>query len=84
MPKPVMMPHAQKSSKPPAKPNGIDLLTDFERMKLENLALKHNALQQQIQAILAERNAYLKAIEAAHPGYRWQEGEGLVPADQPS
>lgn len=56
-------------------------LTELERTKLENFALKHNALQQQMQMILAERAAYIRIVEEAHPGHRWDEQQGLVSAE---
>lgn len=55
-------------------------LTELERVKLENFALKHNTLQQQLQMNLAERAAYIRGIETAHPGYQWDEQQGLVTA----
>lgn len=53
-------------------------LTELERLKLENFALKHNAVQQQLQTNLAARSAFIQEMEAAHPGYRWDEQNGLV------
>lgn len=53
-------------------------LTELERTKLENFALKHNALQQQSQANLQARAAFIQEIEAAHPGYRWDDQKGLI------
>lgn len=58
--------------------NGKAELTELERVKMENFALKHSAMQQQQQANLAARAAYIRQIEAAHPGYRWNEERGLV------
>ena len=54
-------------------------LSELEQVKLENFALKHNALQQQVSANLAERAAYIRQVEAAHPGYKWEDQQGLVP-----
>lgn len=53
-------------------------LTELERVKLENFALKHTALQQQVQANLIARAGFIQQIEAAHPGYRWNDQSGLV------
>lgn len=58
--------------------NGHAELTELERVKMENFALKHNAMQQQLQANMAERTNFIRAIEDAHPGYQWNEQEGLV------
>ena len=58
--------------------NGHGELSELERVKLENFALKHSAIQQQLQTNLAARAAFLQAVEAAHPGYRWDEQSGLV------
>ena len=57
-------------------------LTELERVKMENFALKHNSLQQQLNANLAQRAALIKEIEAAHPGHRWDEQRGLVKKDE--
>jgi hypothetical protein len=56
-------------------------LTELEQTKLENYALKNNLLQQQLTANLAARTTFIRGIEAARPGYRWDEQQGLVPAD---
>jgi|HubBroStandDraft_6_1064221.scaffolds.fasta_scaffold1251735_2 hypothetical protein len=64
--------------------NGADQLTELERVKLENFALKHNALQHQSQANLMERAAFIRQIEAAHPGYRWNDQHGLVKVEAPA
>lgn len=60
-------------------------LTELEQMKLENYALKHNMIQQQLQRIIAERTAYIKQVEDAHRGYRWDEQTASLaklPADE--
>ena len=56
-------------------------LTEMERLKLENFGLKHNAIQQQLQTNLAQRMAFIQEILAAHPGYEWDETQGLVPKE---
>lgn len=68
-----------------AKPNDAQTeassgmeMTETERLKMENFALRHQILQQQLQQIVAERAAYIKQIEAAHPGSEWDERQGLV------
>jgi hypothetical protein len=48
-------------------------LTELERTKLENYALKHNLVQQQLQRIVVERTEYVKQIEENHSGYKWDE-----------
>lgn len=53
-------------------------LSELEQTKMENFALKHGLLQQQLQRIGADRTAYVKQIEEAHPGYKWDEQKGLV------
>lgn len=55
-----------------------ETLTELERTKMENYALKHNLMSQQLQQLVAERGAYIKQIEAAHPGCTWDEQRGLV------
>jgi hypothetical protein len=63
--------------------SGTAELTELERVKMENFALKHNSLQQQLNANLAQRQAYIEQIEAAHPGHRWDEPRGLVKKEEP-
>ena len=53
-------------------------LSELERVKMENFGLKHNALQQQLQANLGARAAFIDELVAAHPGYVWNEQHGLV------
>lgn len=57
-------------------------LTELERVKMENFALKHSTMQSQLQSNLTQRNAFIREIEAAHPGYRWDETQGLVAEEQ--
>jgi hypothetical protein len=54
------------------------LLTEVERLKLDNYNLRIHILQQQVQQMLIERDTHLRSIEAAHPGFEWSETEGLV------
>ena len=61
--------------------NELAELTELERVKMENFGLKHNALQQQQQNNLTERAAFILQIEAAHPGFKWEEQKGLVPME---
>ena len=51
-------------------------LTEVELLRLENFALKHANLQQAIQQNLAARTKYIQGVEAAHPGYQWNEPSG--------
>jgi hypothetical protein len=59
------------------------MLTELERTKLENFPLKHNAMQQQLNANLAERKAYIEKVEAAHPGYQFNEQTGTLVKQAP-
>lgn len=61
--------------------NGAAELTEIERLRLENYALKFNALQTQLQQVAAERRAYILKVESDHPGYMWDEIRGLVSND---
>jgi hypothetical protein len=54
-------------------------LTELERLKLENIALKYNVLQQQSAALLQERVAIIQQVENDHPGWKWRDPQGLVP-----
>ena len=53
-------------------------LTELETVKMENFGLKHNALQQQVNANLAQRAAFIAQMELDHPGTKWEEGKGLM------
>jgi hypothetical protein len=55
-------------------------LTEIERLKLENFALKYQAMQAQSQQLLAERAGFIQQIVAARPGFTWDDKLGLVPA----
>jgi Spy/CpxP family protein refolding chaperone len=57
-------------------------LTEMERLKLENFGLRYNLLQQQMQQIVTERAALLSQIEANHPGFVWDEKQGLIMAGE--
>lgn len=57
-------------------------LTELERMKLENYALKHNLVQQQLQRIVDERTAYIRQIEEDHHGFAWDEQKGCLTQKQ--
>ena len=53
-------------------------LTETEKLRLENTALKYNALQGQIQTLMRERQLIIEQIEARLPDWQWREGEGLI------
>lgn len=53
-------------------------LTELQRVKLENFAMKHQLLQQQITANMNERSDLIRSLEAEHPGWKWEEGVGLT------
>lgn len=57
-------------------------LSEIERLKMENFALKHNMLQSQLALITTERQAFIKSLEETHPGYYWDEQKGLSPIDK--
>ena len=54
-------------------------LTELQRVKLENFAMKHQLLQQQMGANMNERSDHIRSLEAEHPGWKWEESVGLVP-----
>jgi hypothetical protein len=54
------------------------LLTEVERLTLENYALRYNLLHQQMLQIQGERAAFIRLIEQAYPGYEWRDGSGLI------
>jgi hypothetical protein len=56
-------------------------LSELERLKMENFALKYQTLQHQMQSVVTERTALIKQIEADHPGCTWDEQRGLVHAE---
>lgn len=57
-------------------------ISELERVKLENYALKHNSLQRQLQDNLAERAAFIKQIVDTHPALRWDDTRGFVSKDE--
>jgi hypothetical protein len=61
--------------------NGTEKLTELERVLMENYALKNSLMQQQLQANLAARAAFIQRIEDARPGYRWSDQQGLIPIE---
>ena len=60
--------------------NGNEL-SEIERLKLENFALKQHVMQTQLQQVNAERIAFTRQLEIDHPGYSWVEGQGLLKVD---
>jgi hypothetical protein len=64
--------------------NGTGQLTELERVKLENFTLKHNLMQQQLQANMAERIAFIRKIEESNPGYQWDDRTGLTKTETSS
>ena len=56
-------------------------LTELERVKMENFALRIMFMQQQLQQMQIERANFIHQIEDRHPGYKWSEAEGLVRED---
>ena len=65
----------------PAVAVGPPQLTEFERLKMENFALRNQVLQTQLQQLFADRTAYLETLKTNHPGCVWDEQRGLVVAD---
>ena len=57
---------------------GTDQMTELETAKLQVHALRHQLLQQQLQANLAERSALIQQIVTDHPGHRWDEATGKL------
>ena len=53
-------------------------LTDLEKLKLENTALKYSVLQGQMQSLMRDRQIIIEQIEQRLPDWQWREGEGLV------
>ncbi len=53
-------------------------LTELEQTKMELFALRHQFLQQQLNANLLNRAAMIEQIELAHPGYKWDEPTGRL------
>lgn len=58
--------------------NDNSKLTEVEQLKLENFNLKHNILNTQVQSNWAARAAFIKQVEADHPGYSWDDTKGLI------
>ena len=53
-------------------------LTELQRTRLENFALRYTLMQQNITQVQNERAAFIHQLEAEHPGYKWDEQNGLV------
>lgn len=56
-------------------------LTETERLKLENVALKKALLESQMQLVRDEHTSLVKQLERDRPGWRWQEPQGFVEGD---
>ena len=54
------------------------ILTEMERLRMENLNLKKFALEIQLQQVMAERAAVIRQLEENNPDYEWNEQRGLV------
>lgn len=85
---------AQTATPPPATPPApqsapapkptVDPLTELQRSKLDNIALKIGILQMQAQQQYLQQTAPLNAEKAAlvaeilkeHPGFAWHEAQG--------
>ena len=53
-------------------------LTELERVKMENFALRIMFMQQQLQQMQIERANFIHHLEDKYIGYKWSEAEGLV------
>ena len=60
----------------------MPMLTELERTKLENYTLKIMLMQNQVQQLTNERLTFIRQIEEDHPGFEWNEAEGLVPKEE--
>lgn len=65
------------------------VVSEVERLKLENVSLKMAGLQQQYAALQQEKAQVAEAITKENPGYHWQVNpqtgqEGLVPDAAPA
>jgi Spy/CpxP family protein refolding chaperone len=55
-------------------------LTELERLRMENIALKYRAMEAQMAALLNDRRAVIEQIESAHAGWKWNDQlGGLAP-----
>jgi hypothetical protein len=68
----------QNKSNPPSIPS----LTEIERLRLENFALRHIAFEAQLRQNQVDRAVFLKSLEETYPGWRWQDPEGLVAKEE--
>jgi hypothetical protein len=53
----------------------------MQKLKLENFALRQLAFQSQVRQNELDRAQFIHGIEQAHPGWRWQDPQGLVPKE---
>ena len=69
----------------PTPPAAHPQLTEVEQLKLENINLRFNALQNQIQQVQQQAGQLVQTIEDAHSGYslNFQTGQ-LTPKPKPA
>lgn len=53
-------------------------LTEVQKLKLENFTLRHIAFESQMRQNQLDRAQFIHTIEQAHPGWRWEDPQGLV------
>jgi hypothetical protein len=58
-------------------------LTEVQKLKLENFTLRHIAFEAQLRQNQLDRAQFLHSVELEHPGWRWQDPQGLVPKEDP-
>lgn len=58
------------------------MLTELERLKMENFTLRIVVMQQQLQQAQTERAVFIAKLEQAYPGMEWDEQRGLVRRDE--
>lgn len=62
-------------------------LTELERVKMENFALRFHVSQQQMTQVQNDRAAFIQQMTAARPGFYWKDPEGTfvpVPVPEPA
>lgn len=73
---------------PAAKPPTATLppvLTEVQKLKLENIQLKFSVIQSQQQQLQTEYQALVQQLLAEHPGYRWDaQTQSLVAVPTPA
>ena len=66
-----------------APPQPAPQLTELQKVKLENIQLKFQGLQAQVQDLQKQYTAIAQEVSQQHPGYMLDSQGNLIPAPKP-